>query len=75
MALTSPLTPAQEQAKLIVTSVHSILTQAQNQVTNGLPARNAIGNQPAVAAITPADLQAALGSDLAILQTLFTTAL
>lgn len=75
MALTSPLTPAQEQAKLIVNSVHSILSQAQTQIIHGFPARNAIGTQPAIPAITPTDIQTALGDDLAILQQIFTLAI
>lgn len=75
MALTPINTPAQQTAINIETSVKNILTQAQNIINNGVAAKPAQGNIAAVAAIAAADIQDSLGTNLAILKTLFTTAL
>lgn len=81
MPLTIPLTPAQLRVQQDINQIHAFLTDLKHRVDNGLPAipaRPAQGNIPAfagVAAITPEDYKAALGDDLAILETIFAAAL
>jgi len=58
----SPLTPAQLAAQNLVNQLNNTGANISNILANGLPARPAIGSNPAVPAVAPADINAALGS-------------
>ena len=72
--IVSPFTPAQLAAQNLVNQANNITANMQEIITNGLPARAANGNNPAIAAIPAADIVAALGTALPQIQAIIAAA-
>lgn len=60
--MTNPITPAQEVASRVYLQFTNLSKAYQALKADGVPARPAVGNQPAVAAIAAVDVIAALGT-------------